>query len=154
QLGAEENQAVEREEDARVLRRGEELPEGVLQRQAEQPGRDRPDDEQPAEPRVEVGADVAVAERTAEPLDDPHPVPPEEADENERRREMRRDEEAEEVRLVLVDVPPDEPREDDAMSEARNREELRDALEQPEHRPLEVADRMHARRLRRALLGP
>jgi hypothetical protein len=33
-LGAEEQQAVEREEDARVLRRGEELAEGLLQREA------------------------------------------------------------------------------------------------------------------------
>src|SRR5581483_12516624 len=83
-LGAEEEQAVEREEDARVLRRGEELAEVVLQRQSEDPGRDRADDEQPAELRVAVGADLTVAQRTAEPLDDPDPVAPEEAEQHER----------------------------------------------------------------------
>ena len=47
----------------------------------------------------------------------------------------------EEVRGVLVDVPADELREDDAVAEARDGEELGHALEQAEHRPLEVADR-------------
>ena len=134
-LGAEEDHAVEREEDARVLRRGEELPQPVLQQQAEDPGRDRGDDDQPAELRIGVvGADLAVAERASDPFDDPHPVAPEEPEEHERRREMGRDEEAQEVLLVLVDVPAEEAREDDAVPEARDGEELRDALEQPEDR--------------------
>ena len=45
---------------------------------------------------------------------------------------MRRYEEREEVLVVLMDVPPKQLREDHAVPEARDREELGDALEQPE----------------------
>ena len=53
-------------------------------------------------------ADLAVAERAADPLHDPHPVVPEEPEQHERGREVERDEEGQEVRLVLVDVPAEE----------------------------------------------
>src|SRR5207253_6250370 len=63
---------------------------------------------------------------------DPHPVAPEEPEEHERRCEVGRDEEGDEVLVVLVDVPAQQARKDDAVAEARDREELRHALEQPE----------------------
>jgi len=58
------------------------------------------------------------------------------------------DEEREEVRVLLVDVPADELRKDDAVAEARDGKELGHALEEAEHRPLEVADRHYVARAR------
>ena len=55
---------------------------------------------------------------------------------------MRRDEEGEEVLVVLVDVPAEEAREDDAVPEARDREQLGDALQQPENDRLRVRDQV------------
>src|SRR5439155_13287118 len=115
----------------------------VLEREPEDPGRNRADDEEPRELRIGV-ADLAVAQAPPQTLHDPHPVAPEETEQDERRREMRRNEERDEERVVLMDVPPDELREDDAVAEARDREELGDALEQTQHDGLEVRD--HLRR--------
>ena len=127
------------------LRGGEDAAQLVLEQQPENAGRDRADDEQPAELRVGVvGRDPAIAQRPSEPPEDPHPVAPEEEEQHDRRRKMRRDEEREEELVVLMDVPADEPREDDAVAEARDGEELGHALQQPEHRRLEVADRVHS----------
>ena len=59
--------AVEHQEDGGRLRRGEHLAQRVLEQQAEQPGGDRADDEQPAELGVGVvGRDLAVAQRAPE----------------------------------------------------------------------------------------
>ena len=73
-------------------------------------------------------------------LDDPHPVAPEEPEQDERGREVRRDEEGDEVLVVLVDVPAEELRQDHAVAEARDREELGHALEQPEDDRPRVGD--------------
>src|SRR5438477_503020 len=82
--------------------------------------------EQAAELRVGVpGVDAAVAQRAADALQDPNPVAPEEAEQNERGCQVRGDEEGEEVLVVLVDVPAEQPREDHAVPEARDREQLR-----------------------------
>src|SRR5213075_1858124 len=70
--------------------------------------------------------------RSREPLHDSHPVGPEEAEQDERRRQVRRDEEGDEVRVVLVDVPAEQARQDHAVAQARDRKELRHALKQPE----------------------
>jgi hypothetical protein len=135
-LGAVEQEAVQRQEDRGRLRRGEHAAQLVLEGEAEDPGRDRPDDEQPAELRVGVArVDAAVAERAPDALDDPHPVVPEEAEQDERRREMGRNEEGEEVLVVLVDVPAEQAREDHAVPEARDREELGHALQSPGRSP-------------------
>ena len=89
----------------------------VLEQEAEDPRRDHPDDEQPAELRIRVVVgDPAVAERPADPAHDPDPVAPEEPEQDDRRREVRRDEERDEERVVLVDVPAEELRRDDAVS--------------------------------------
>ena len=141
QLGAEEQEPVHREEERRRRRRREHASQLVLEQQAENPRGDRPDDEQPAELRVGVVlGDAAVAQAAPEPLHDPHPVLPEESEQDERRREVRRDEERDEVLVVLVDVPPEELREDHAVAEARDREELGEALQQAEHDRLPVGD--------------
>jgi len=82
----------------------------------------------------------------AEAAQDPDPVAPEEAEQHDRRREVRRDEKGDEERVVLADVPAEELRRDHAVAEARDREELREALEQAEGDRLSVRDR-HERRL-------
>ncbi len=113
----------------------------MLEQQSQDPCGDRADHEQPAELRVcVVRADPAVAEATGEAFHDSHPISPEEREEDDRRREVGGDEEADEVRVVLVDVPPEELRDDHAVAEARDREELGHALEQSEEDGLPVGD--------------
>ncbi len=99
---------------------------------------------QPSFASASSGVDAAVAQRAAEPLHDPHPVAPEEPEQHERRREVGRDEEGEEVLVVLVDVPAEQLRQDHAVPEARDREELGDALQEPRGRS--PAGRRSARR--------
>ena len=72
-LGAEQQQAVDEQEDRRRVGGGEHLAQRVLEQQAEDAGRNRPDDEQPAEPGVRIG-DLTVAQRAAEAPEDPDPV--------------------------------------------------------------------------------
>ena len=84
---------------------------------------------------------AAVAQAPAEPGEDPHPVAPEEEEQHDRRREVGRDEEGDEVIVVLVDVPAEQLREDHAVPEARDREELGHALQQTEHDRLQIGDR-------------
>src|SRR5438270_11715698 len=146
ELRAVEQEAVQDQEEGGRARGGEDMPELVLEQEAEDPGRDRPDDEQPAQLRVHVvGSDLALAEAAAEAAHDPHPVAPEEAEQDDRRREVGRDEEGEEVRVVLVDVPAQEARQDDAVAEARDGEELGHALEQTEDHGLPVRDQARER---------
>ena len=66
----------------------------------------------------------------------------EETEQDERGGEMRRDEEGQEVLVVLVDVPAEQLRQDHAVAEARDREELRDALEQSQDDRLGVGDQL------------
>ena len=72
------------------------------------------------------------------------------AEQHERGRKVQRDEKRQEVRRVLVDVPPEELREDHRVTEARHGEELGHALQQAEHRRVEVADRHYATTRERA----
>jgi hypothetical protein len=113
----------------------------VLEQQAEDPGRDRADHEQPAEPRVVV-ADLAVAQRAAEAAQNPHPVLEEEEEQDDGRGQVGGDQEREEELVVLVDVPAEEARHDHRVPEARDREGLGDALHQAEHGSLEVRNRV------------
>src|SRR6266550_7275659 len=142
-LRAEEKDPVEHQEERRGLWRCEQSAKGMLEEEAENSRRDRADDEEPAELRIPVlGVDTAVAQAAPEPAQDPHPVAPEEAEQNDRGRQMSRDEEGDEVIVVLVDVPAEQAREDDAVPEARDGEQLADALEEPKDDCLEVADRL------------
>ena len=118
------------------------MPERVLEEQTQDARRNRPDNEQPPELGVRVGrVDPAVAQAAPEALHDPHPVTPEEAEEDERRGQVGRDKERDEVLVVLMDVPPEQFREDDAVAEAGDREELGHALEQAEDDRLPVGDK-------------
>ncbi len=104
-----------------------------------------PIDQQPAEPRVGVpGGDAAVAQRAAEPAEDPLPVLEEEEKEDDRRSAVGGDEEGEEVVVVLVDVPAEGLGHDHGVAEAGDREGLGDALDQAEDDRLQVGDRVHA----------
>ena len=53
----------------------------------------------------------------------------------------------------MVDVPAQELREDDRVAEARDGEQLGHALQQAEHRGMEVGDRHYAE-AERVFLGP
>ena len=94
-----------------------------------------------------------VAQAAPEALDDADPVGPEEAQQHEGRRQVGRDEEGEEVLVVLMDVPPEQPRQDDAVAEARDGKELREALEQSDHDRLEVGDHRRAAGAGSGILG-
>ena len=112
-LGAVEHDAVQDQEERRRLGRREHRLQLVLQQQPEDAGRDRADDDQPAQPAVGVlGRDLALGERPPHARDDAHPVAPEEPEQHDRRRQVRRHEEGDEVVVVLVDVPPEHARRD------------------------------------------
>ena len=144
-LGSEQNQAVDGEERSRGRGVSEERAQLVLEEQANETCGDRADDEEPREPRVRiVVTDLAVPETSAEPLDDPCPFPEEEDEEHDRGREVRRHEEGEEIGLVLVQVPTEELRQDHGVTKARDREQLRHALQETDHDRLEVRDQMLA----------
>ena len=97
----------------------------MLEQQAEQARGNGADHEQPAELRIGVvGVDVAVPEGAPEALEDPDPVLEEEEEEDDRGRAMGGDQEAQEVVVVLMDVPAEDARQNDAVPEARDREEL------------------------------
>ena len=117
------------------------MTERVLEQQPDDAGRDRAHHEQPAQPRVGVvRRDLAQPQRAEDAAHDPHPVVPEEAEQHERGGEVRCDQEREEEVVVLVNVPAEQPRQDHGVAEARDREELGEALEEPQHDGLEVRD--------------
>ena len=136
------------------------LPKRVLEQQAEQARGNRAHDQQPSEPGIAVvGFDLAVAQRAAEPAEDPHPVLEEEDEQDRRRGAVCGDEERQEVVVVLVDVPAEEVWCDHTVAKARDREWLRHTLDQAQHDGLEEGDRFHRRRsglgrLRRTALEP
>jgi hypothetical protein len=144
-LEDEQQDAVGGQEDRGGRRRREQAAQRVLEQQPEDAGRDRADDEQPAQPGVAVaGGDLAVAQRAPQPGEDPPPLGEEHREEHHGGGEVRRDEEGQEVIVVLMDVPAEQPGQDDGVAKARDRERLRDALEQPQDDRLEVGDRVHA----------
>ena len=120
-LGAVEHEAVEDQEERGRAGGREEVAQRVLEQQAEEPGRDGADDEQPAQPGVAVVADLAVAQRAPETAQDARPVAPEEGQQDEGRGQMGGHEERDEERVVLMDVPAEQLREDHAVAEAGDR---------------------------------
>src|ERR1019366_2859166 len=144
ELAADQDHAVNGEEDRRVERLGEEHPQLVLEGEAHDPDGDRGHDEQPDEPLV-GRLHAPRAQRGEERADEPQPVSPVVREEPDRGPDMEPDEEREveavALRLGAVDVvPPEERREDDAVPEARHPEELGDALHEPDDDRLEVRD--------------
>ena len=113
----------------------------VLERDAEDPGRDRADDDDPGEARVVVARRRPPPHRADEAMPDPLPVVEEEEEEDQRRRAVGGDQEGEEVVVVLVDVPAEQLRQQHRVAEAGDRERLRDPLQGPEDDRLQVRDR-------------
>jgi hypothetical protein len=116
----------------------------VLEQQPDDAHRDRARDQQPAQARVDViGADLAHAQRAPQTLDDPHPVLEEDAQQHDRRGEVGCDQKRQEELVVLMDVPARHAGQDDAVTEARDRERLGDALREAEDHGLKVGDGVH-----------
>src|SRR5947208_3249166 len=115
----------------------------MLENEPDQAGRDRAHHQDPAEPSVGISwVDLALSERSHHSPDDPHPVLEEEAEEDHRRREVRRHQECQEELVVLMDVPAGEPRQDHPVPERGDRKWLGDALEEAEDDRLEIGDRV------------
>ena len=131
----------------RIRKNAAERPEAKRSRSAcsssrpSRPGRDGADDEQPAEPRVAVVADLAVAQRAPEARAGCAPS-------RARRTPSSTSAVARCVAtrnvtkngVVLVDVPAEQARQDHAVAEARDGEELAEALQQAEQDRLPVGD--------------
>ncbi len=144
-LGGEQHAAVDHQEDRRHFGLGGERAQLVLQRQADDPRGDARGDDQPREPLGGV-LDAALAERAEERAHDLHPVAPVVRQQAQRAADVQHHHERqpEGLRLRLrVDqpVPPEQRREQHRVPEARDREQLGHALQDPEHDRLEVADR-------------
>ena len=80
---------------------------------------------QPRRASVSSGARPAVRDRAHQPRDDPDPVVPEDRQEHERRREVRRDEERHELVVVLGQVPAEQRRDDRRRGQDSTRETAR-----------------------------
>ena len=145
QLGAVEEEPVQHQEDRRATRARRSTWRSLCSSsQAEDAGWDRPDDRaaRRAWRRCRPGSIPRSRRLRPRPLTIRTQSLPEEAEQDERGGEVRRDEEGEEVRVVLVDVPAEQARQDHAVAEARDREELGDALQQAEHDRLPVRDEL------------
>jgi hypothetical protein len=154
-LRPEQHQPIAEQADRGRGRRREHAPQRVLEQQAQQPGWDRAEDQEPAEEGVGVARrDAAPPDRPPQPAHDPRPVAPEEAQQDQRGSEMGGDEERQERVVVLLDVPAQQLRRDHAVAEAGDREQLRRTLDQTEHDGLEVGDHASARRRMSRVAGP
>ena len=159
-LGGEQHAAVDDQEDRRELGLGRDRAQVVLERDAEDPGGNARDDDQP---RQTLGAGLypARGERVKEGADDPHPFAPIEVQQPERAADVEHHHERQPegflfgLRVNQL-VPAEQRREQDRVPEARDREQLGGALQDSEHDRLEVrdgrgGDRQHgARQLTRA----
>src|SRR5205823_50976 len=133
-FGREQDKAVDGKEGRGRGGAREEGAELVLEEETDQSRRNRADDQQPRKPCVGVVVpDLAISQAAAESFENAHPFGEEEEEKDERRREVRGDEKGEEVGLVLAEIPAEELREDNRMSEARDREQLRHALQETDH---------------------
>ena len=108
-----------------------------LEDEAENPDRDRSDDQQPADALVAVVAQAAAHDAGDERAHDRVPLRAIEDDQRQRRAEMQHDDEGEKRRARAIDVVPVQQRRDeDRVAEARDRKELADALQQRENERL------------------
>ena len=140
----EQDDAVDGEEDRRGERLGEQRAQRVFEREAGEPGRDGRDDEQPG--HAFVGRlESAGSQCAEEAADDAHPVGAEVDEQRDRGRDVQRDDEREVERLVgglgAHEVSqPSQAGIEHRVAEARDREQLGDALQQADHDRLEVAE--------------
>ncbi len=126
-LAGEEDETVDDEKDGGDGRNAEQAAQKLVEGKADDGGRDRRDDDE-AEQAQLVGTRPLgrPAENREQELD---PVAPEIDEERRRGAEMEDDEEGQEARRLLIDLPAQEGREDDRVTEAADREKLGDALE-------------------------
>jgi hypothetical protein len=134
-LGSKEDEAVDDQERRGQQGGREQAADRFFECQAQDPGRDRAQDQQPVKFRVGVRRrDLAVADGTPETFEDLDPVPDEEKKQDDGRRQVGGDQERQECRGVLVKVPAKKPGKDDAVSEAGDREQLGDSLDETPRR--------------------
>src|SRR5262249_50285536 len=95
--------------------------------------------QEPTEARVRI-ADFALLERAQDAGNDAHPILPEEAEQDERGRQVSGDEEVEEKRVLLIEVPTEQFRDDDRVAETGNRKELGDSLKESQDDCLPIID--------------
>ena len=133
ELDSQQDGAIERERDGDDQSRRKDGFEGVLEEETQHAGRDGADDQQPAELGVGVvGADLALCQRAGEAAGDLQPVAPKEAEQDERRRQVRQHEERQEGITAPVDRPVEDRRDEDRVPQTRNREQLGDPLQRAE----------------------
>ena len=142
---SEQQQAVDHQEDGRDFGLGGQRPQLVLEDQAEDAGGDARDDDQPRQPLV-GGARAARAQRVEERAHDLDPVAAVVEQQAEGAADVEHHHERQPEGLVLglrvhEFVPAEQGREQDGVSEARDREQLGDALQDPQHHGLEVGER-------------
>ena len=146
-----QDQPVDRQEQTGGNRLGQHRSEGVFQQQTRDTDWDRGENQQPAESLCRR-LDPTVPDRGEQPSDDAHPVAPEEHDERESGRDVQTDDERQVRRLgavhlqVLGPLTADHSREEDAVPEAGHREQLGDALKQPDNGSLRITQKDIRRR--------
>ena len=154
-LAREQDEPVDRQEDRGRERLGEQRAEGVLEHQPGDPDRDRRDDSSQASrsslsrATMRRAAIVGFTVRK-NAADDAHPVTPEEDQQRDGRRDVQRDDEGQ-VRAVLrrlrrrlrdqlLPVAADQRGHEHRVAEARDGEQLGDALQHADDGGLEVTE--------------
>jgi hypothetical protein len=87
-----------------------------------------------------VRPDLPLLERAKNATDDPQPIAPEKAKQDESRCQMRQDEKGDEFIARSVDRPTEQSGDQDRMTQARYREELGEALQESQRDRLEERD--------------
>ena len=138
-----QDEPVDDQEDSRPDGLAEQHPELVIEEQPGQADRDRRDDQHPGQ--LLVGRrDIPLANGTEEAGDDAHPVAPEINHDADGGGHMQADDKGQVRRLrcghVEISGPtaPDEGRDQDVVPQAGDREQLGDALNEPDDNGLEV----------------
>ena len=135
-LGAEQHDPVQDQEERRRAGRREHRLQLVLQQQAQdaRPGSWRRRSASPAGRRGSAARSRARRANATCRVRMRTQSRPEEPEQDDGRRQVRRHQEGDEVLVVLVDVPAEHARRDHALAQARDREQLGEALQQPEDR--------------------
>jgi hypothetical protein len=155
-LAGEQDEAVDEQEDGRRQRLGEDRAEDVLEREAGDAHRDRGDDDQPGQALVGVAGDEAPgAQRRTdgaqEAADDADPVLAEEHEQRDRGGAVQRDDVGQVERRLArglrglgdqrLPASAEPRRHEDRVPEARDREQLGDALDDGDDDGLQIRHR-------------
>ena len=130
------------EEDRDLPGLAEVVGDPVLADDADDAGRDRGDDHEPGDSVVGGLDAAAVADRTSR-RGEPDDVAPEVRPDRDERAQVERDVERLVEAIVLLEIRPlGGPRNEDQVTRGRDREELGQALHEPEHERLPVRQRV------------